>query len=138
MKRPQITRPPRTPRVRHEDVPVGPATIHAYIRKETGLHAASIDDAITVFHQIKTASPGPPQLWIDILGTLVFLLAAWGAWLAWRGRLERATWFHRESPLIGNREPLQVRQARAFHDSKYGVRKRSSTGCEPARGGSRR
>ena len=33
------------------------------------------------------------------LGTLVFLLAAWGAWLAWRRRLERATWFHRAALL---------------------------------------
>jgi cytochrome d ubiquinol oxidase subunit I len=29
------------------------------------------------------------------LGTLLLLLALWGAWLLWRARLERATWFQR-------------------------------------------
>ena len=33
------------------------------------------------------------------LGTLVFLLALWGAWLLHRKRLERATWFHRAALL---------------------------------------
>ena len=67
MKRPPIVRASRTPRVRHEDTPAGPAAIHAYIRKETGLHAAGIDDAIAVFNQVKTAPAGPPVLWIDIM-----------------------------------------------------------------------
>lgn len=67
MKSDLTHRATRTPRIRRETVALQPAAVHAYVRKESGLHAVSLEEALRLFQSIKSEAPGSPQLWIDVM-----------------------------------------------------------------------
>jgi magnesium transporter len=41
-------------------------TIHCYVRRDNGVHGASLEEAVREFHLIRNDPAGPPRVWIDI------------------------------------------------------------------------
>ena len=56
----------RTPRSRRGGTASASATVHCYVRRDTGLHAVSLADALREFHEVKNEPGGAPRVWIDI------------------------------------------------------------------------
>lgn len=45
----------------------GPAAVHCYVRRESGVHALPLDQAIAEYTAIRSEASGAPHLWIDII-----------------------------------------------------------------------
>ena len=56
----------RTPRARRASVASAAAAVRCYIRRDNGMHAASLEEAVREFHLVKNEAAGPPRVWIDI------------------------------------------------------------------------
>ena len=58
---------PHAPRTPRQFVPKGPASVHAYARRASGLHGIALDEAISLIKQTKTAGSSEALVWIDIV-----------------------------------------------------------------------